>query len=138
MANASNGRGFAEALNDCKEDLKDFASTRVQMLRAEMSEKLAGLKVALPALVVGAVLLLGAFFLFTWGLVSLIAMAMARQPYAYTVAFFVVFALYALLGGALLAYGWRVLSARGLAPARTLRILKDDQIWLQSEARTQL
>ena len=140
MANGvgHNGRTVAEVLNDCKEDLKDFASTRLQMLRGEMKDKLASLKVALPALLIGAILLIAAFFLFTWGLVSLIAMAMIGQPYAYTVAFFVVFALYALSGGAALAYGVRTLTAKGLTPERTLRVLKEDQIWLQSEARTQL
>jgi hypothetical protein len=133
-----NGRAVAEVLNDCKEDLKDFVSTRLQMLRGEMKDKLTGLKLALPALLIGTILLLAAFFLFTWGLVSLIAMAMIGQPYAYTVAFFVVFAFYALSGGATVAYGVRTLTAKGLTPERTLRVLKEDQIWLQSEARTQL
>jgi hypothetical protein len=138
VADGQNGRTIAEVLNHCKEDLKEFVSTRVQMLRGEMSDKLTALKLALPALLVGAILLLGAFFLFTWGLVSLVAMAMIGQPYAYTVAFFVVFALYALAGGATAAYGVRRLTSHGLAPERTLRVLKEDQIWLQTEARTQL
>ena len=136
--NGQNGRTVAEVLNDCKEDLKDFVSTRLQMLRGEMRDKLSTLKLALPALLVGAILLLAAFFLFTWGLVSLIAMAMIGEPYAYTVAFFVVFALYALVGGATAVYGLRTLTAHGLTPERTLRVLKEDQIWLQTEARTQL
>ena len=138
MVNTTNGRTVAEALNDCKEDLKDFVSTRVQMLRSEMQDKVSGVKVALPALAVGAVLLLTAFFLFTWGLVCLIAMAMNGAPYNYTVAFFAVFVLYAAVGGATVAYGWKTLRSRGLAPERTMRVLKQDQIWLQSEARTQL
>ena len=138
MANGQNGRSFAEVLNECKEELKELVSTRLEMLRGEMQEKLANVKVALPALVVGAMLLLAAFFLFTWGLVSLIAMAMIGKPYAYTVAFFVVFALYAMAGGATAAYGLKTLSSQGLTPERTLRVLKQDQIWLQSEARTQL
>ena len=133
MADGQNVRTVAEVLNHCKEDLKDFVSTRVQMLRGEMRDKLTTLKLVLPALAVGAILLLGAFFLFTWGLVSLIAMAMTGEPYAYAVAFFVVFALYATA-----AYGLRTLTTRGLTPERTLRVLKEDQIWLQSEARTQL
>ena len=136
MANGQNGRSFAEVLNECKEELKEFASTRLEMLRGEMNEKLAKVKVALPALAVGAVLLLTAFFLFTWGLVSLIAMAMIGQPYAYTVAFFIVFVLYALSGGAAAAYGVRTLTSQGMKPERTLRVLKQDQIWLQTEART--
>jgi fatty acid desaturase len=125
-------------LHECKEELQDFAATRLEMLRGEMKDKLANLKLALPALALGAILLLAAFFLFTWGLVSLIAMAMIGKPYAYTVAFFVVFALYAMAGGATAAYGLKTLSSQGLTPERTLRVLKQDQIWLQSEARTQL
>ncbi len=138
MANGvgQNGRGVAEVLNECKEELKEFVSTRLEMLRGEMQEKLTNVKVALPALVVGAVLLLAAFFLFTWGLVSLIAMAMIGQPYAYTAAFFMVFVLYALSGGATVAYGFRTLTSKGIKPERTLRVLKQDQIWLQTEART--
>jgi len=138
VADGQNVRTVAEVLNHCKEDLKDFVSTRVQMLRGEMRDKLTTLKLVLPALAVGAILLLGAFFLFTWGLVSLIAMAMTGEPYAYPVAFFAVFALYALAGGATVVYGLRTLTAHGLTPERTLRVLKEDQIWLQSEARTQL
>lgn len=133
-----NGKGLAEALNDCKQELKGFASTRFEMLRAEMKEKVAGLKTALPALAIGGVLLLTSFFLFTGGLVYLVALIFAPAPYAYAAAFFCVFALYALIGGACLAYGMRSLKARGLVPQRTLKILKDDQVWLQTEARSQL
>jgi uncharacterized membrane protein YqjE len=133
-----NGRTVAEVLNDCKVELKDFVSTRLEMLRGEMKDKLSNLRIALPVLLIGAILLLGAFFLFTLGLVALIAMAMLGQPYAYVVAFFAVFALYALIGGATVAYGVKTLTSQGLAPERTLRVLKEDQIWLQTEARTQL
>jgi hypothetical protein len=133
-----NGRNLAEALNGFKEELKDFASTRLLMLRAEMKEKFAGLKVALPVLLVAAVMLLTAFLLFTWGLVSLIALAMIGKPYATTVAFFAVFLLYSATGGIAAAYGMSKLHAGGLAPERTMRVLKEDQIWLQSEARTRI
>ncbi len=128
MANVQNARTVAEVLHECKEDLKDFASTRLVMLRGEMRDKLSTLKLALPALLVGSLMLLAAFFLFTWGLVSLIALAMIGKPYAYTVAFFVVFALYALAGGATAAYGIRSLTSQGLTPERTLRVLREDQI----------
>jgi len=133
-----NGRSVAQVLHECKEELKEFAATRLEMLRSEMKDKFANIKVALPALAVGAILLLGAFFLFTWGLVSLIALAMNGEPYAYTVAFFVVFVLYAVAGLATIAYGLKTLTAQQLTPERTLRVLKQDRIWLQSEARTQL
>jgi hypothetical protein len=108
------------------------------MLRVEMKDKATGLKTALPALLLGAVLMIAAFFLFTWGLVYLVALIFLPAPYAYALAFFCIFVLYALMGGVMLAYGIRSLSARGLVPQRTLKVLKEDQIWLRSEARSQV
>jgi hypothetical protein len=133
-----NGKGLTEAYNDIKEDLKDFASTRLQMLRVEMKEKFDSLKISVPALLAGALLLLTAFFLFTGGLVALIAMAMAGAPYAYTLAFFIVCVLYGLGGGAVTFYGARTLREARLKPERTMRVLKQDQVWLQTEARTRI
>jgi len=46
--------------------------------------------------------------------------------------------LYGLAGGFMLLYGWRTAKEPGLAPERTLKVLKQDQIWLQTEARTEL
>jgi hypothetical protein len=108
------------------------------MLRAEMKEKIDVMKVSVPALITGALLLLAAFLLFTGGLVALIALTMLGSPYAYAVAFFVVCVLYALGGGAITAYGVKSLRAARLKPERTLRVLKEDQAWLQTEARTQV
>lgn len=133
-----NGRTVVQALNDCKEDLKEFISTRLQILRSEMTGKVAGIKRSLPALLAGAMLLLGAFFLFTWGLVAFFAMFMLGRPYAYVVAFFLVAILYALIGGIAVALGMKNLASNGLKPTRTMRVLQDDQIWLQSEVKTQI
>ena len=68
-ATENNAKGLAEAISDIKEDLKEFASTRLQMLQVEMKEKLGSIKVSVPALLIGGLLLLAAFFLFTGGLV---------------------------------------------------------------------
>jgi hypothetical protein len=133
-----NHRTVAEVLNEFKGELKDFAATRGQMLRAEMTEKVGAWKAALPTMVIGAVLLLLALFVFTAGLVEVIALAFGGQPWAMAAACFIVFALYGLAGAFLLMYGWRTAKEFGLAPERTLKVLKQDQIWLQSEARTEL
>jgi uncharacterized membrane protein YqjE len=140
VANAAgnNGKSLAEALNDIKVDLKEFLSTRLQMLQVEMKEKIDAAKISVPALLIGAMVLLIAFFLFTGGLVALIALAMVPAPYAYVVAFFAVGVLYGLGGGAVTAYGIKTLRTARLKPERTLRVLKQDQAWLQTEARTQI
>ncbi len=133
-----NERTVAEVLSDFKEELKDFISTRVQMLRAEMTEKTQAWKVAAPALVIGAVMLAVSFLLFTGGLVCVIAAAFPGNAWAAAIGFGVIFVLYALIGAVALMYGIRTLKNSGLAPERTLRVLKQDQVWLQTEARTQV
>jgi hypothetical protein len=34
--------------------------------------------------------------------------------------------------------GWRQMTQTGLKPERTLRVLKQDEVWLQTEAKSQL
>lgn len=133
-----NGRTVAEVLSEFKEELKDFVGTRGQMLRSEMREKVGAWKTALPSIAIGAVLMLFALLVFTAGLVAIIALAFTGQPWGIAAACFIVFALYGLAGCSLLLYGWRMAKEPGLTPERTLRILKQDQIWLQTEARTEL
>jgi hypothetical protein len=134
----SNGRSVAEVMHEFREDLKDFVTTRIQMLRNEISEKVGAWKMGLPTMVMGLVLLATAFMLFTAGLVNAIALAFAAQPWGFAVSFFIVMAIYALAGGMLALYGWRTIKAGGLAPEKTIRVLKQDQVWLKTEARTQL
>lgn len=131
-------RSVAEVLNDFKEELKDFATTRIQMFRSELNDKVGAWKMALPSIAIGAVLLFGAFLLFTGLLVAVIALAFGGHMWAYAASFAIVMVLYGAAGGAALAYGVRTVKARGLAPERTLRVLKQDQVWLQTEARTQV
>ncbi len=134
----NNGRSVAEVMHEFREDLKDFVTTRIQMLRNEVSEKVGAWKVGLPAMVIGLVLLATAFLLFTAGLVNAIALAFAGQPWGFALSFFIVFALYGLAGGLLVMYGWRTAKAGGITPEKTIRVLKQDQVWLKTEARTQL
>jgi uncharacterized membrane protein YqjE len=134
---ADQNRNIAELFSNFKEELKDFINTRVQMLRAEMAEKTSAIKAAIPAIVIGAALLLVSLFVFTGLLIAVIGQAI-HNSWAYPIAFAVVFVVYALIGAAMAAYGVRTVKKGGMAPERTLRVLKQDQVWLQTEARTQL
>jgi VIT1/CCC1 family predicted Fe2+/Mn2+ transporter len=127
-----------EAIAELKDELKDFISTRVEMLRSEMSEKLRVVKMAAPALLVGVLLLLTAWLVFTGFLVAIIAQAFAPSPWAYTLSFVLVAVLYAIVGGAAAYTGWRGLRETSVKPERTIRVLEQDRIWLQTEAKTQL
>lgn len=135
----SNGytRSLPEVVNELKVDWKDFVATRLAMLRSEMSEKLSSLKEAVPALIVGIVALLTAWLLFTGLLVTAIAFAFS-SPWGWAWALLIVAAAYLLLGGMLASGGVRKLKQTKLVPERTLRVLKQDEVWLQTEAKTQI
>lgn len=130
-------KSLPEVVNDLKAELKDFVATRLAMLRTEMSEKLTAIKEAVPAMILGLVLLLTAWVLFTGFLVTAIANAFAT-PWGWAWAFLIVMAAYLLLGGMLAVGGLKKLKQAKLVPERTLRVLKQDEVWLQSEARTQV
>lgn len=131
-------KSVQETLLDLKDELKDFLSTRVAMLRAEMSEKLRIVKMAAPTLVVGLFLLLTAWFVFTGFLIVIIAQAFMPSPWAYTLSFVLVAVLYAIVGGAAAYMAWRRLKTMSLKPERTIRVLEQDRIWIQREAKTQV
>ncbi len=131
-------RSVGEVIYEVREELKDFIVTRIQMLRSELAEKVGAWKAGVPSMAIGALLLLVAFLLLTAGFVNLIALAFAGQPWGFAVSFFIVMAIYGLAGGLLVAYGWATIKAGGLTPKRTLRVLKEDQDWFKSEARTQI
>lgn len=133
-----NGRSVAEVLREFKDESKDFVTTRIQMLRAEINDKMGGWKAGIPALAIGLVILAVTLLLFTGLLVAVIALAFNGQPWGYAVAFAIVTLLYGAAGAALALYGVRKIKEAGIVPERTLKVLKQDGIWIQSEARTQV
>lgn len=133
-----NGRSVAEVLREFKEEMKDFATTRIQILRAEINDKMGGWKAGIPAIAIGAAILLITLLLFTGFLVALIALAFNGQPWGYALSFAIVTVLYGATGAALALYGVRKIKDAGVVPERTMKVLKQDGIWIQSEARTQV
>jgi Putative Actinobacterial Holin-X, holin superfamily III len=131
-------RPLGEVLNDLKVELKDFISTRIQMLKSEMNEKAGILRASAPAIVIGAVIALTAWILFSLALVFLISMAFQDKPYQYAISFGIVAIVYGIIGGAAIGFGYSNIKSRSMTPERTLRVLKQDQIWMQTEAKTEL
>lgn len=126
---------LAQVLSEFKDELKGFASTRIAILQAEMREKSAAASAALPAIAVGAGLALLAVLFLCVALVAVIAMALGGGAGAWAAAFAIVGGIFLLTGALAIGFGIGKLKARGLKPERTLRVLKDDQIWLQNETR---
>lgn len=127
-------KSLQQVLHEMKDELRDFISTRFELLQAEMLDKWNSLKAAAPMLAVGAVLLAAALGAFTFGLIALAAVLIGGE-YRWALGAAAVTVLYAVIGGALAWVSIRQLQADGLAPDRTLRVLKQDQMWARKEAR---
>ena len=137
-SNNVHSKTVPEAIAELRDELKEFIGTRVAMLRSELSDKLRTIRMAAPVVVVGLVILWTAWLLFTGFLVCIIAQAFAPNPWAYSISFILVSVLYAIVGGAAAYMGWKQLRESGLKPERTIRVLEQDRIWLQTEAKSQL
>ena len=133
-----NGRTLAGVVAELKDEVREFVNTRLAMLQSEMKEKISTWKMALPAIIVGLLLLLTAWLLLTAAIVAAIYVAFVGNPWAATIAFAIVFVAYAVIGGVAVAFGLRDLRENGVVPKRTIRVLKDDQVWIANEARVQL
>ena len=138
MINEMNGRTLASVVAEIKDELKEFISTRVQMLKSELQDKVSSLKVAAPLGILALVLLGTAYLLFTLMIVAVVAVAFQGSPYQWFLAFLIVGVLWSIVGGMCALFAWREFNAQGLAPKKTMKVLKEDQVWLQTEARTQL
>ena len=133
-----NNRSVGHIAAELKNDAIDFVSTRVQMLTQEMQEKLSIWKVALPILAIAAVMGVTAFLTLTFALVSFLAGIFQPSPWAWVFGAAIVTVVYFIAAVGLFVLGRRELMQAGLVPTRTLRVLKEDQIWIQNEARSQV
>ncbi len=129
---------MAGVINETKEELKEFVQTRLDMLRAEMRDKLAAWKVALPLIVVALVLGITGWFVLTACLIAAIAVAFHGSAWAYTFSTLIVGIAYVLMGAMCATFALRGLKEQGVAPKRTIRVLQEDRAWLAAEARTQV
>jgi uncharacterized membrane protein YqjE len=130
-----NGRSFAAIVADMKEDLKEFAQTRIEMFKREVQEKLARLKIAGPLAGAALVLVLTAYLLITIALAASVAAFLPTNPFRWAIGFGAVGLLWALLGAAAAYMAKRELEPKTLAPNRTVSVLKGDKIWLQKEVK---
>ncbi|MBV8672661.1 MAG: phage holin family protein [Acidobacteriaceae bacterium] len=135
---ANNDRSFATILSDTKEELKQFVGTRIAMLKTETGEKLKILKVAGPLAIAGLLLLLTAFLLFTVALVGLVFAFLPDNSYRLCLAFLAVAVLWSILGGIAAYFAKREFETKELLPNKTIGVLKDDGLWIQSEVKKPL
>jgi len=138
VSHLHNGRTVGSILSDTKDELKEFLETRITMLRTELGEKMAMLKSAAPLAIVGILFLVTAYMLFTLGLVGAIVAFLPQNPYRWCIAFFAIAVLWGLIGGICTYMAVREFQVKELLPKRTMQVLKEDKVWLQSEVRSRV
>ena len=129
-------KSIASVLAETKEELKEFISTRLEMLRTELREKTSTWKQAIIMLVISAVLLLAAWMTLTFALIAFFHGLFLTSVYSWLYAGLIVGGIYLVIGGLVGWFGYSELKSTGVKPARTLEVLKQDQVWIQNEARS--
>ncbi len=129
-------KSIATILAETKDELKQFVTTRVNILKAEMDEKISRIKSVIPLAVVGALFLLSAWGVFTFALIALLQSLFLPSVYAWLWASLIVTAVYLLVGAIAGWLAYSEIKATSLTPTRTLKVLQQDQVWIQNEART--
>jgi uncharacterized membrane protein YqjE len=117
--------------------LREFIQTRLQILREEMKTKASLLKIAVPMFGIALAFMWVGFLLITGLFVVLIASAFSGIA-GWIWSFLIVGFVYLIVGGICAAFGAGELKSKSLAPKRTIQVLKQDQIWLRNEAKTQV
>jgi uncharacterized membrane protein YqjE len=134
----NNDRSLAAIISEMKGELKDFAQTRIEMLKQEMQEKVGRLKIAAPLAAAAVLLLLTAYLLITLALVAAVSAAFASSPFRWFFGFGIVGLVWAIFGGVAGYFAKRELELKTLAPKRTIDVLKGDKVWLQREVKNQV
>jgi uncharacterized membrane protein YqjE len=129
-------KSIATILSETKEELKQFVATRVSMLKAEMDEKISRLKAVIPLAMVAALFMVSAWGVFTFALMALLHAFFVPSAYSWLWASLIVMAVYLIVGAVAGWFAYSEIKATKLAPTRTLKVLQQDQVWIQNEART--
>lgn len=129
-----NDRSLASLLQETRDDLKQFVQTRYEMLLIEVNEKLAAWKMFIPMLLAALVIAGAAFLTLTFAFVAALR-PLFDQAHGWAIAALIVGGAYSVMAAIIGWLGYREITAAGLRPERTLRVLKQDQVWLQNEAR---
>jgi uncharacterized membrane protein YqjE len=131
-------KSLGAVVSDVKSEFKEFASTRLEMLMTEMKEKANMIKIAVPFIAIGLVFLAVGFLVLTGALVTIVAVALGGTMGMWALAFLIVGVGYCAFGAVSAAFAVQQLKSKGLAPKHTLRVLKQDQVWLRTEAQAQM
>lgn len=129
-------KSIASVIADTKEELKTFVQTRVQLLRAETKSKLKAWKFSLAMIATGALLLVTSWFAFIFAFIALLHSWLGGDNYTWCFGGLIAGALLLILGLGFTISGIQSIKNTGVAPTRTLHVLKQDQEWIQNQSRS--
>jgi uncharacterized membrane protein YqjE len=129
-------KSLGTILTETKQEFVQFVTTRVNILKAEIDEKVNRLKSILPLLAVAFTLLLSGWMAFTFALIALLHGLFMPSANAWLWASLIVTGVYMILGAVAGYFAYAEIKATTLKPTRTLKVLQQDQVWIQNEART--
>jgi uncharacterized membrane protein YqjE len=129
-------KSIATILTETKEEIVRFITTRVDIFKAELNEKFTKLMGVLPLFLVAAAMLLAGWIALNFALIALLHAFFMPSVYAWLWASLIVGGLYMVLGTVAGSYAYKTIKSTIWKPNRTLSVLKQDQIWIQNEART--
>jgi uncharacterized membrane protein YqjE len=128
-------RTLASEIAGIKEELKTFFQTRVLILRAEAKEKIRTWRSSIVLLALAVVFLISGWFALVFALIALVHAWIVAGSYAWFGGGVIISLLLLAAGVACGQSGYRGIKAAGMKPTRTLKILKQDQEWIQKQAR---
>jgi uncharacterized membrane protein YqjE len=129
-------KSIATILAETKDELKQFVTTRVSILKAEMDEKISRIKSVIPLAIVAVLFLLSGWMVLTFALIALLHALFVPSLYAWLWASLIVTVVYMAVGAIAGWLAYSEIKATNLTPTRTLKVLQQDQVWIQNEART--
>ena len=128
-------KSLGTVLTEAKEEVKEFIVTRLEILRSEIKEKVKTWKYSLPLLLLAGGLMLIGWMVLTFAFVALIRAWFLPSDYAWVWGAAIVAAIYLIAGLAVGGFAYSELKSVGVAPKRTLEVLRQDQVWMETEAR---
>lgn len=129
-------KSIASIIAETKEELKVFVQTRVQLFQAETKEKIKAWKMSAILLGAGGLLLVTAWFSFVFAFIAALHSWLGPGDFSWCFGGLIIGGLFLICGLVLARAGYADIKKAGVAPTRTLRILKQDQEWIKNQTRT--
>jgi len=127
-------RSLRELVREILDELKEFTTTRVEIMKSELQETIASIRVAIPFSLVALVFMFTGFLLLTGAAVAIVALAFAGSAIAWFFALIIIGVVWTSVGVTAAFLAYNEFRSKGRFP-KTVEVIRADRAWLRSEAR---